>query len=103
MHDVKEGRMVITECKKQTCYRGTSVINNSTMCKERYNASFFFVQEKLLSGEAPDARYEGAWNSHMARQKYWGSEFRETSIGRHSNTRVGLSVQGKVASRGMRS
>ena len=77
MHDLKEGRMVLTEPRKQTCYRGTSVINNSTMCKERYNARFFFVQEKLVSGEAPDHRHEGAWNNHMARQKYWGSEYDE--------------------------
>ncbi len=74
MHDVKEGRIVLTETRKQTCYRSRSVINNSSMCKERYNARYFFVQEKVMSGEGPDARYEGAWNNHMARQKYWGSE-----------------------------
>ena len=30
-----------------------------------------------MSGEAPDHRHEGAWNNHMARQKYWGSEYDE--------------------------
>ncbi len=75
MKDVKEGLM--PEFVKPTCNCGTSVIHNSAMCKERYNARFFFVQEKPLLGEVPDVRYEGDWNTHMARQKYWGYEFDE--------------------------
>ncbi len=75
--DFKVGTISKPESEKPTCNHGTSVINNSAMCKERYSARFCFVQEKLLSGEGPDIWYEGIWNTHMARQKYWGSEYDE--------------------------
>jgi hypothetical protein len=35
------------------------------------------VQAKLLSGESPLAIFQGNWQTHMARQKYWGSVYDE--------------------------
>ncbi len=35
--------------------------------------AFFFVRQKVLAGEPPDASYAGSWDTHMARQKYWGA------------------------------
>ena len=73
---MKEDRICKPESAKQTQYRGTSVISNSAVSKERY-IPHCFVKEKMLSGEGPDPRYDGTWNTHMARQKYWGTEYEE--------------------------
>ncbi len=35
------------------------------------------MQAKLLSGESPPASFQGNWQTHMARQKYWGSVYDE--------------------------
>jgi hypothetical protein len=53
--------------------------------KMTYNQSWHFrhqqqpnVQEKLLSGGSPAASCsKGNWQTHMARQKYWGSVYDE--------------------------
>jgi hypothetical protein len=52
MKDLKEGWNCKPESATHTHHRGTSVINNSAMSKERCSPRFFFVQEKMLSGEA---------------------------------------------------
>jgi hypothetical protein len=76
--EIKEGKTCKPPVEKATHHRGTSVINNSQLSKERYNARYFFVRKKLLSGDPPEASYTtGAWDNHMARQKYWGVVYDE--------------------------
>jgi hypothetical protein len=68
----KEGKICKPVAAQANHHRGTSVINNSQLSKERYNARYFFVRKKMMSGDPPAATYTGAWDNHMARQKYWG-------------------------------
>ena len=68
--ELKEGKLCIPVAEHATHHRGISVINNSQLCKERYNARYFFVRNKVLSGESPGSNHVGPWNTHMVRQKY---------------------------------
>lgn len=75
--ELKEGKLCIPVAEHATHHSGTSVINNSQLCKERYNARYFFVRNKVLSGESPGPNHVGLWNTHMVRQKYWGAVYDE--------------------------
>ncbi len=39
--------------------------------------TLFFVRHKVLTGDPPYANYAGSWDTHMARQKYWGLVYDE--------------------------
>ncbi len=73
----KEGKICRPPTVKPALNRGTSVINNSQLSSERYNARLFWVRHKLLTDEPADASYAGSWDNHMAHQKYWGLVYDE--------------------------
>ncbi len=60
--DLKEGKICIPLAEQAKHHRGTYVINNSQLCKEHYNARYFVVRTKFLSGESPDPNHVGPWS-----------------------------------------
>ncbi len=68
--EMKEGKISRPPAEQAMHHRGTSVINNSLLSKERHNASYFFVRQKVLAHEPPAASYKGCWVTHMDRQRY---------------------------------
>ncbi len=69
--EMKEEKISRPPAEQATHHRGTSVINNSQLSKERYdNARYFFFRQKVLSDEPPAASNKGCWVTHMDRQRY---------------------------------
>lgn len=73
----KEGTLLKAPGEQTNRHRGTSVINNSELSKERFNAQYFFVRQKVLSEEPPKSGYVGPWETPKVRQKYWGAVYNE--------------------------